>query len=385
MLKSRIEKYLPLAVFHGMILFFCFVLSRQACFAHEDESFKISGHYLGLLNAISQNNRTAADAKRSQFDFAVNLVGDWKISPKISGSVELQGGTGGGSLGLAGPGVIVQDLYIQITPKTNFTLTAGSFNNPFGEEVESLTSNAASFDNPFVLNSLFYSAFGGTVGTLNTLGLKGNYKTDLSDFTLAVTNGTDESASNPDGNFELAVSAGTNVLAKRLRLAGSYMKSNDRGPAGIVTGFGANFNAWMLESRYDFPKGMYLKGYYGNAAYGDDYPSTKDNVKMWMAEAKYSKSLWYVSARLSGWEPDDNNGDGAGVSSVLPNPGLAVTQGGVTPVADQTVRRLQIGAGWSFLDNLMLKAEWFQDTYSRLSSGKSTDVNGFIFALNGRF
>lgn len=384
MVRSRKSQGLKIS-FYGVVLFLSFILCRSFCFADEAQNFKVGGYYLGLLNAIQQNNRTVADAKRSQFDFAVNLVGEWKISPKISGSVELQGGTGGGSLGLAGPGVIVQDLYLQLTPKTNFILTVGSFNNPFGEEVESLTSNAASFDNPFVLNSLFYSAFGGTVGTLNTLGVKGNYKTDVGDVTFAVSNGTDESAANADGNFEFLASAGTSRFSKRLRLAGSYMKSNDRGPAGIVTGFGANFNAWMLESRYDFPKGTYLKGYYGNAAYGDDNPSTKDNVKMWMAEAKYSKSLWYVSARLSCWEPDDNNGNGAGVSSVLPNPGLAIAQGGVTPVADQNVRRLQIGAGWSFLDNLMLKAEWFQDKYSRLSSGKSTDVNGFIVALNGRF
>ncbi len=73
------------------------------------------------------------------------------------------------------------------------------------------------------------------------------------------------------------------------------------------------------------------------------------------------------------------------MSTVLPNPGLAVELGGISPVFDQAIRRLQVGVGRAIHDDLVIKGEWFFDDYRRPSAGRSTDVIGVIVSLNGRF
>jgi len=73
------------------------------------------------------------------------------------------------------------------------------------------------------------------------------------------------------------------------------------------------------------------------------------------------------------------------MSTVLPNPGLAVSLGGISPVLDQAIRRIQVGVGRAIHDNLVIKGEWFFDDYRRLSAGQSTDVLGVIVSVNGRF
>ncbi|MCZ6754594.1 MAG: hypothetical protein O7E49_04705 [Gemmatimonadetes bacterium] len=70
---------------------------------------------------------------------------------------------------------------------------------------------------------------------------------------------------------------------------------------------------------------------------------------------------------------------------MLPNSGLAVSLGGISPVLDQAIRRIQAGVGRAIHDNLVIKGEWFLDDYRRLSAGRSTDVLGGIVSVNGRF
>ncbi len=347
------------------------------------EKIHLGGTYIGILNLIRQDNKTAADPSRNHFDYAMNLDVNGQIHPKVKVNLQFHGGAGAGALGFADSDVLLADYNLEIDAHEKFLLTVGSFDTPLGMQVGSLTNNADTFPNALILNPLSYAALGGQVNTLNTLGVKGDYKTNFADFTLAIANGTDETAKNDDGNFEYVLGAKTNAL-KNFALAGTYMESDDIDASG-TSGFAADFKAWVLEGQYTFKEGMYLKGYYGSHEYGDDIAATEDKVKVWMGEAACQHDKWSFALRLSEWSPDDGNGDGAGISALLPNAGLAVTQGGVAPVTDQKIQRFQIGGGWHIDDNLMLKAEWFMDDYKQKSGGANTDVSGFLFAINGNF
>lgn len=359
----------------------------------------VGGNYLGLINTFDVDNSQAVDPDRNQFDFAVNIDFEWEIKSNIIITTQLQGGTGGGSLGLQGPAPVVTDLNVTfIFDDPALVLVIGSFDTPFGEQTGNLTNNADSFRNPFLLNSLFYSAFGGTVGTLNTLGAMGTLETKMADLTLALTNGTSEGSENPDGNFEWVLSVGTDAGLSGFRIAGSYMQSDDLAPG--VSGnkqsgsFKADFEGWMIESSYAPIEGAQIKGYFGNIEYGDNDSTTKDEVGIWMGEATYGQGLWQLAVRVSGWDPDDDNGDGVGNNSLIPNPGLsgsdawapdgALPSPSSGPNTDQSVMRLQVGASWLLTNDLVAKIEYVQDDYDKPVTTLG-DVSGVIFLLNGRF
>jgi len=360
----------------------------------------VGGNYMGLINTFDVDHSKAVDPERNQFDFAVNIDFEWKIKPNIIIFTQLQGGTGGGSLGFVGPEPAVTDLNITFEfDDSGLVLVIGSFDTPFGEQTEYLTNNADSFRNPFLLNSLFYSAFGGTVGTLNTLGMMGTLETKMVELTLSLTNGTSEDAGNPDGNFEWVVSLETSAGIEGFEIAGSFMQSDDFAP-GVSTdvpngSFGSDFRGWMIAGNYVPIVGAQIKGYFGGIEYGDNVSTTKDDVSIWMGEASYGGGPWQLAVRVSGWEPDDNNGDGAGVSAVLPNPGLSANwpssdpTGKVTttagPNVDQSVMRLQVGVSWFLMDDLVAKLEYVQDDYDKALKTQLGDVNGVILLLNGKF
>jgi len=355
--------------------------------------FSVGGNYLGLINSFDVKNNTPVDPEHDQFDFAVNIDFEWTVRPDVLVMLQLQGGTGGGSLGLQGPAPVVTDLNVTKTfNDLNLVVVLGSFDTPFGEQTGSLTNNADSFRNPYLLNSLFYSSFGGTVGTLNTLGIMGTFSRAYGDLTLALTNGTSEGSENPDGNFEWVVSAGTDAGVEGLRVAGSFMRSDDFTISTAPNGsFGADFRGWMVDGRYVINKSAAVKGYFGEVEYGDSDPATRDEVGIWMAEATYGRNQWQLSLRLSGWDPDDDNGDGAGVG-LLPNPGLnapwsldPADGGALTARVDQSVRRLQLGISCSFSEDLVAKLEYVEDDYDKAVTGNLGDVDGVILLLNGRF
>lgn len=352
----------------------------------------VGGAYLGTYYTFDQDNRTTNDRRRSRFDLGANLDFNWKVNDRVNGLIQLQMGTddgAAGTLGLGGRGnnqqVEVTDLFVEIKAldKPDVTLTIGSFDTPFGEEVGSLSNNADVGNNAMIQNSLFYAAYGGNMGTLNTLGVMAGLSAGIFDLTGAITNGTDESANNSDGNYEFVASLGVTPLTG-LRLAGSYVNSDDTEPSGF-SGFGAKFDGWLGEAKYDFSENAYIKGYFGEMTYGDENPATRDDVTVWMGEARYGQGRWHLAARISGWDPDDADGSGVGMSTALPNPGRSIAQGGIAVVTDQEVQRIQIGAGYRLYDGLSLRAEWFQDDYDRPSSGRSTDVDGVIVALSGTF
>ncbi len=354
----------------------------------------VGGATLVLINFFDQDNKgTGPD--RNQFDFAVNLDFEWKILPNVTVVTQLQGGTGGGSFGFQGPEPAVTDLNVTFTSdQPNLSVTVGSFDTPFGEETANLTNNAGAFGNAFILNSLFYSSFGGQVGTLNTLGVMGTMSMPAADLTLAVTNGTDEGAHNPDGNFEWVISAGTSAILDGLRLAGSYMQSDDAFDDPATTddpataedesldfaGFGADFQGWMVDGSYQITEGSYIKGYVGGIEFDDSIAATKDDVGIWMGEVAYGQGPWQLAFRLSGWDPDDD--DGAGVKNgLIPNPGLSSEWDEVDPRTDQSVQRLQAGGSWRFTDALVMKALYVKDDYDK----EDFDMDGFMLVLNGRF
>ncbi|MFQ5579238.1 MAG: hypothetical protein ACE5FZ_01385 [Nitrospiria bacterium] len=371
------------------MILFIFVLAGVGVASGGD--FSVGGNYLGLINSFDVDNRTPTDPEREQFDFAANIDFEWTVRPDVLVTIQLQGGTGGGSLGFVGPQPAVTDLNVTKAFKDlNLVVVLGSFDTPFGEQTASLTNNADSFRNPFLLNSLFYSAFGGTVGTLNTLGAMGTLSRPFGDLTVALTNGTSEDSGNPDGNFEWVISAGTDAGVAGLRVAGSLMRSDDLTAAGGPNGsFEADFRGWMLDGRYVINKNAAVKGYVGEVEYGDINAATKDEVGIWMAEATYEKEQWQLAIRVSGWDPEDADGLDP-VNGTIPNPGLnepwPVGGAGAGPArVDQSVQRIQLGASWSLSGDLVAKLEVVEDDYDKAVAGDLGGVDGVILLLNGRF
>lgn len=377
----------------GAVLGVALVTMQAPIEAVEMGNVSVGGNYLGVYNDFDQQSELPNDPSRSQFDYAANLDFSWRIHERVTGIFQLQGGTGGGSIPLGDPqigapafDVVITDLNaeIKVLDAPDLTLTVGSFDMPFGSETDNLTNNADATRNPFFLNDIFYSPFGGISGTLNTVGVMASANWPLFDVTAVVSNGTDESAANADGNFAWLAGAGWKPI-EGLRIAGSWMVSDDTEPRG-QSGFGADFRGWVADARYEFTEGAWIRGYYGEIEYGDNDPTTRDEVGIWAGEARYGRDRWHLAARISGWDPDDDDGNGVGASSVLPNPGLARNYAdGVMIVRDQQVTRLQIGLGYRLFENFEIKGEWFKDDYDRASGGRATDVRGFIVGLQGTF
>ncbi len=348
---------------------------------------EIGGAYLGLFNTISQEDAADTDNKRSQFDYAANLDFSIQFNKDVSGFVQLQGGPGGGSFGLVGPDVVVTDVYATYKhPDYPLAISFGSYDTPFSYEMKFQNNNGAATAHPLILNSLFFSAFaGGPITTLNTLGLKAEYTPKLFDLTGAITNGTSQTANNSDGNFEFIIGGGFRpVKDEDLRIGAAYMNSDDREQSGS-TGKMAEFEAYLLEGHFVSDQGVSARALVGQMIYGDNNDGTEDKVTCLTAELAYTDDAWHIAGRFSTWTPEDRNGDGTGISPLMPNPGMAVTQSGQPVFRDQQVNRIQFGGGYRLFENVMLKAEFFFDDYSKSSNGMSTDVDGLIVALTGGF
>lgn len=349
----------------------------------------LTGAYLGVFNGFRQDDRLDTDPVRKQFDFALNLDLAWVFGSNVRGGAQLQGGTGGGELGLQGPELVVTDLYLKIDfdfAKSDALrggeVTLGAFDTPFGQQVAYLTNNGAAGRNPLLLNSLFYSAFGGIAGTLNTVGVMGTLEGEVGDVTVALTNGTDQSAVNADGNMEVVISAGTDFGQDGFRSTASFIASDDTNPSG-TSGFGAELTGVLGDVRIAVGDALQFAGYLGYMNFGDADDLTEDGVTVWLAQAQFDSGPWRWGVRLSGWLPSDRDGNGVGVSDALFNPGIAAPRGGVQVFVDQEVRRFQVGGGWTFLPKVALRGEFIWDDYLRPTFGSSSDVFGFVLAMSG--
>jgi len=360
------------------------LLLISGIWADETAKINVSGSYLGLFNFLDQQNAASSHSKRQQFDIGANINFEWQFHPNITGVIQFQGSTGEGSLGLANSQPSITDLNIVWQILDDFNLTLGSFDTPFGEKTNSLSNNANTFANTFFLNSLFYSAFAGTpIGTLNTVGLMTHFKHKYYYFTMAVTNGTDESAINSDGNVEFVSRITSRLFNDRLLLAGSMMFSDDSSASGS-TGSGSEYSAWMLEAMIPDFNSFSVNSYFGTLTYNDGITMTKDDVQIYMLELLYKSTLWSAGIRISGWSPKDSNGDRAGFSPFIPNPGLSLDLGSIIP-ADQKVMRIQLGGGYHFAETLMFKIELLMDKYDRKTNGKDSNTIGVISGLNMLF
>lgn len=342
--------------------------------AFSEDRLTIGGTYLGLVNYLYENS-----AASTQFDFAANLDVEYVISPQLSGIVQLQTGAGDGRFGLGGPGVVVTDLNLEYrTLYDLFTFTFGSFDTPFGEETAFLTNNADSFQNPFFLNPLVYSAFAGPTGTLNTLGVMGEFLLPFVDLTVALTNGTGETAVNSSSDLEYVLRLGTGFFQK-MYFSVSYMDSNDMGDQAVTanTSFAADFTGVIADVILNPAENATLKGYVGRLTYGDRNPATQDAVDFWKVEAKWDMAPFYIAARYSHWQPQDRNGNGSGISPFLPYPGMSIL---AMQPTDTLVTRTQVAVGNFLQEDLLFKLEIFWDHVPQ-----GIDVSGIIALLNGRF
>jgi hypothetical protein len=356
-----------------------------------DFDVSVGGAYLGAATYINQDNRPDSAARRGQFDLAANIDVSFTHGDRIEGVLQLQTGSGGSGVGFVGsenPEVLVvltdaSFTYRFIEP--DISLTFGSFDTPFGEETGALTNNGDASANAFFLNSLFYSAFAGTqVGTLNTIGLMGAWHCSRADATLSVTNGTDEAADNPDGNVEVTARLGVTTFSS-MRLAGSFIYSDDNSASGS-NGTEALFTGWMAEARYDIQETGYIKGYFGEIGYDDDVDATKDDITIWMGEGGVYLADFRLAARVSGWSPKDDNGDGIGISALAVSPALSMGYEPDELLADQKMMRYQVGITKKIVDQTELKLEIvYDDLKHGLSNMKSADVLGAMLGINAAF
>ena len=348
-----------------------------------EENFSVCGSYIGAGYLIDQKNRAATDASRSRFDAAANIDVNWRLSEKVGGIVQFELGVGNSSVGYNGP-VNPGDIHAVLTPSSEIPLSfrLGSFDIPYGAERFHATGHADATNNSFHFNSLMGSALGTRpVSWGGTVGLLAEYTAGPFTIRGAITNGTSGDANNADGNAMYVGELGWLGLEDRLHLSGGYLHSDDRDPRG-TTGLNADLRGWVSDARLDWNENTHLAGSYGRLQWGDDVGATRDDIDFWMAEAAWGLGDWQIAGRYSGWEPDDDNGNGTGMSSVLPNPGLAVSSGGVAVNVDQPVHRLQIGGRWRFAPNTYLKAEWFRDSYERTGG---YDAEGTMVSVNGAF
>ncbi|MBD3217990.1 MAG: hypothetical protein GF310_06885 [candidate division Zixibacteria bacterium] len=370
------------------VLIICLMILPGSLFAQDEGDVDITGAYLGLFNILDQENSEDYSPSRNQFDLAANINFNWQIRENILGVFQLQGSPGEGSFGFPGSEVEITDLNVEFSfDDYDSKLTVGSFDTPFGMQTASLSNNGNSFGNPLLLNSLFYCAFAGApMGTLNTVGAMGNYNHEYFDATLAFSNGTNESADNSDGGFEISGTAVGKIPVSEgeLDFAFSYINSDDRSESGS-NGTESDFSGFLAEGMFAPIEGAHVKGYYGMISYDDNDSDTDDDVNIWMAEGRYGREGWHLGVRISGWMPENDDGNGIGISEAIPNPGLAVQINGAIPYTDQKITRIQAGGGYMIVEDLIIKAELFLDNYDQSTLGDATDVQGVILGLNGRF
>ncbi len=348
------------------------------------KGFDFGGSLLGVAHSITQDDRADTAPKKNQFDLAGNLEIQWRVSKKLRVSVQIQGGPGEGNLGFAGSSLVVTDLNVEWDLSRYLSFTFGSFDTPFGVSTFSLTNNGDGSKSLFILNSLFYSAFADTnVGTLNTVGMKFDWDMPVGVFTVAITNGTDEAAFNPDGNLEVVLMLQTKPILGGLTFAGSYIKSKDASLSGS-SGSGSDFSGWMVDAGYNYKDKVIVEGYYGGLTYGDENPGTGDDVVIWKAQARWNvMKKVYLAFRVSGWEPD--GGNGGLVSPFIPRPGLVNPDDTLIPDTERGIRRLQLGGGYRFSDHLVFRLEYIHDKYEESLLQGNVDSRGFMAAMNVLF
>ncbi len=321
-----------------------------------------------MLNSFSQDSKN-----RAQFDFATNVDIEYSLSDTLTGIVQFQGGTGSASLGFVGPGLDVTDLNIAYVMDDTSTVVMGSFDTPFGQEVQYLSNNAGATNYIFLSNSLLYSAFAGPVGTLNTIGTKVDKATHYGTWTLSVTNGTGENSINEKNTFESLIGFTTDKLIKNLSTSITYMHSDDSQDVGIDdnNSFKTEFTGVLADGIYTVNDALLLKGYIGQLTYDDRDSSTDDEVQVGMLEVELKTDSLDYGLRVSAWNPS---------SSHIPNPGYGVSTTDYTHNKASRLIRYQFGTSKEIKKKLWLKTEFLVDNYD-----SAENVTALLVYFNAAF
>jgi len=137
---------------------------------------------------------------------------------------------------------------------------------------------------------------------------------------------------------------------------------------------------------FSLGSGFFGKGYYGLLTYDDNKSTTLDDVTIWMGEIGFKTGKWQVAARVSDWNPEDNDGSGTGISDRIPHIGFSVRPTVVSLFpTDQNVFRIQAAIGRVIAEGLAMRVEFFRDDYEFPFAGESIDVNGVVLFLQGSF
>jgi hypothetical protein len=384
MVLNNKEKKMRLRSKFVLTAFFFFLIFSLA-WANKFKDLRLSGHFIGLYDVLTPIEAPDTLGKNRQFDAAANFDILWQIHQKVKGNIQFQMGTGFGSLGFAASGVVVTDLNVEIGLHPRFQLTVGSFDTPFGAETPYLTNNANSLGNSFYLNTLFYGAFAGTdLGTLNTIGVKGVWSGGLGELTGAITNGTDEIAFNPDGNFGFVLSGMSSPIWHSFQGGLSLIYSADSSKSGS-SGSATNFSGALIDALFEIETHQFLRGYVGLLNYDDDNSSTKDDVWVWKLEGRYPLSKGYLAARVSAWLPTETGDDRAAISPKIPEAGSGWRVRQIQPLGNQKVYRSQLGFGWPVIEDMYFKAELFYDYHVQKYQNDVIDILGIIVGLNAQF
>lgn len=356
-----------------------FPLQKRPRLSDFVNNVSVGGSVLGGLNLLTQNTRTATN--RYQFDYAANIDFETRLAPCIKAYLQLQTSPGNGTYGFPGPGAELTDVGIEYTNRARtVTVVVGSYDTPFGQQTGMLSNNADTFNNNLIINPLLYSAFAGPMGTLNTLGAMVNWDSSVGTSTLAVSNGTDESATNPDGQFEIVIGQSLFIEEIKTELSGTFMKSNDI--KNTTSGFSSDFQGWVIDGISIIGTSTEVIGSYSQLTYGDEQDGTEDIVTSIIAEARHNMGELFVSGRVSTWVPEDSDGSGSGMSATIPSPAFNF---GATVSPDQAITRYELGVGYFHKENVLLKAEWVWDNYEKETAGQETDVSGLLLIANIRF
>ncbi|MEK9727944.1 MAG: hypothetical protein VW397_07570, partial [Candidatus Margulisiibacteriota bacterium] len=270
--------------------------------------------------------------------------------------------------------IIIKALALSPNIKNHsMSITFGSFDTPIGYETNFLTNNANTFANQFIINSLTYSALGGTVGTLNTLGIKIHNKYKYLDLTSSVSNGTSETAYNEKSTFERLTQLSLHSFIKGLRLTTTYFESNDQ--ADTQDSLQTNLTVQLVEANYTLNKSFKLKLKTAKLTFDDNNSNTNDDIDTYEAEINYNKAAYLFGLRGSFWRPQ-----GSPISSDTPNPGLATSRN-----TNEAVDRIQISAGYYINTNTVFKLEYFTDFYAGGFGQKSDTYQGLISGINIKF
>jgi hypothetical protein len=351
----------------------------------EFKNLGLSGHYLGLYDVLFPIEAPDTLSRNRQFDAAANLDVLWKIHKQVRGNIQFQMGTGFGTLSFATSAIVVTDLNVEIDIHPRFQLTVGSFDTPFGTDTPYLTNNANSLENSFYINTLFYGAFAGTdLGTLNTIGIMGVWSGRLGELSGAITNGTDESAFNPDGNFGYVLSGISAPLWNSFKGGLSLIYSADSSKSGS-SGTASNFSGLLIDALFEPEKNKFLRGYAGLLNYDDENSATNDEVWVWKLEGRYPISRGYLAARISTWLPSETGGDSVAVATKIPEAGSGWRVRQIQPVGNQKVYRYQLGFGWPVFEDMVFKAETYYDFHAQKYQNDVLDILGIIVGLNAQF